>query len=68
MKGLLVFLLLISFVVNANLKCKPNEALDEQTQQCVKFCEIGEVYNQASSSCESTCPEGKKFNSVTLQC
>jgi hypothetical protein len=45
MKGLLVFLLLISFVVNEEPKCQPNEVLDDQTQKCVKFCEIGEVFN-----------------------
>ena len=34
MKGLLVFLLLLSFVINVDPKCQPNEILDEQTQKC----------------------------------
>ena len=41
--------------------------MDEQTQQCEKFCEIGEVFNQTSSSCESACTEGQRFNNVASQ-
>ena len=74
MKGLLVFLLLlISFIVNVELKCQPNEVLDEQTQTCQKFCEIGEVFNLETSTCESNttnynCPEGQIFNNQTSLC
>ena len=53
MKGFLLFLLLISFVINEVPKCQPNEVLDEQTQKCEQFCEIGEVFNLETSSCES---------------
>ena len=73
MKGLLVFLFLISFFVNAKLICRKNEALDEKTQKCIKMCEIGEVYRLDTFSCESnitntTCPEGKRFNTLISSC
>ena len=75
MKGVLVFLLLLSFVVNVYSQCQPNEVLDEQTQKCEKFCEIGEVFNQDTTSCEpnpnatnTTCPEGQIFNNATSTC
>ena len=75
MKGVLAFLLLLSFVVNVYSQCQPNEVLDEQTQKCEKFCEIGEVFNQDTTSCEpnpnatnTTCPEGQIFNNATSTC
>jgi len=36
MKELLVLLFLISFVVNDELDCKPNEVFDEEAQKCIK--------------------------------
>jgi len=50
MKGLLIVLLLISFVVNKEIKCQPNEALDEQTQKCEKKCEEGKVFDSDTLS------------------
>jgi len=70
MKGLLVFLLLLSFLVNVHSQCKPNEVFDEQAQKCEKFCEEGLVFNQETSTCEvnTTCPEGQTFNNETSTC
>jgi len=73
MKELLIFLLLISFVVNKEIKCQPNEALDKQTQKCKKECEEGKVFNSDTLSCElnstnTTCPEGQIFNNETSSC
>jgi len=70
MKGALVFLLLLTFVVNVYSKCKPNEVLDEQTQKCEIICEEGEIFNQEKSSCElnTTCPKGQRFNNATSSC
>lgn len=64
MKGLLIFLLLISFIVNKELNCQPNEVLDKQTQRCLKICEKGYAYISETSTCESIikCPEGMRFN------
>ena len=59
MKGALVFLLLLTFVVNEYSKCKPNEVFDEQAQKCEKFCEEGLIFNIEKLLCE--CPQGKKF-------
>jgi len=70
MKGILIFLLLLSFLVNVDSKCNPNEVLDEQTQKCVKFCEIGEAFDQETSSCviNINCPEGQRFINETSSC
>ena len=73
MKGLLIFLLLLAFVINANPQCQPNEVFNEEIQKCEKFCEIGEIFNLETSSCESNstvtnCPEGQKFNEETSKC
>ena len=73
MKGILIFLLLLSFVVNSNPKCKPNKGFDEQTQKCEKLYEIGEIFILETSSCELnstnlTCPKGLKFNTETSSC
>ena len=70
MKKLLILLLLISFIVNKEIKCQPNEALDEQTQKCEKVCEEGKVFNSNTLSCElnsanTTCPEGQIFSNDT---
>ena len=70
MKKLLILLLLISFIVNQEIKCQPNEALDEQTQKCEKVCEEGKVFNSNTLSCElnsanTTCPEGQIFSNDT---
>ena len=67
MKELLVFLFLISFVVSIELKCKQNEAFDEQDKKCVKICEIREVYSLDILSCVSnttntTWSQGQRFN------
>ena len=73
MKKLLIFLLLILFVVNKEIKCQPNEILDEQIQKCKKVCEEGKVFNSITLSCELnssniTCPEGQIFNNLTSSC
>jgi len=73
MKGLLIVLLLMSSVVNKEIKCQPNEALDEQTQKCEKKCEEGKVFNSDTLSCtlysvNITCPEGQIFNNHTSSC
>jgi len=73
MKGILIVLLLISSVVNKEIKCQPNEALDEQTQKCEKKCEEGKVFVSETLSCELysaniTCPEGQIFNNHTSSC
>jgi len=73
MKELLIVLLLMSFVVNKEIKCQPNEALDEQTQKCEKVYEEGKVFNSDTLSCELysvniTCPEGQIFNNYTSSC
>jgi len=73
MKGLLIVLLLMSSVVNKEIKCQPNEVLDEQTQKCEKKCEEGKVFNSDTLSCELysaniTCPEGQIFNNLTSSC
>jgi len=70
MKGLLIVLLLMPFVVNKEIRCKPNEALDEKTQKCEKKCKEGKVFNSNTLSCElnSTCPEGQIFNNRTSSC
>jgi len=61
MKGLLIALLLMSFVLNKEIKCLSNEALDEQIQKCEKKCEEGKVFNSDTLSFElnstnATCP------------
>jgi len=70
MKDVLIFLILLSFIVNSYSKCKPNEAFDEQTKKCEKFCEEGKVFNPEKASCEpnTACPKGKKFNQETSSC
>jgi len=73
MKILLICLLLIAFAANKEIKCQPNEAIDEQTQKCKKVCEEGKVFNSDTSSCElnstnTTCPEGQIFNNCTSSC
>ncbi len=73
MKELLIVLLLMSFVVSKEIKCQPNEALNEQTQKCEKKCEEGKVFNSDTLSCEIysaniTCPEGQIFNNHTSSC
>jgi len=73
MKKLLIFLLLILFVVNKEIKCQPNEVLDEQIQKCKKVCEEGKVFNSITLSCEInstniTFPEGQIFNNHTSSC
>ena len=70
MKKLLIFLL---FVVNKEIKCQPNEVLDEQIQKCKKLCEEGKVFNSITLSCELnstniTCPEGQIFNNHSSAC
>ena len=73
MKKLLIFLLLILFVVNKEIKCQPNEVLDKEIQKCKKVCEEGKVFNPITLSCELystniTCPEGQIFNNHTSSC
>jgi len=73
MKKLLIFLLLILFVVNKEIKCQPNEVLDKQIQKCKKVCVEGKVFNSDTLSCELystniTCPEGQIFNNHTSSC
>jgi len=73
MKELLIVLLLMSFAVNKEIRCKPNEVLDEQTQKCEKKCEEGKVFDSKTLSCElnstnTTGPEGQIFNNQTSSC
>ena len=70
MKGLSIVLLLMSSIVNKEIKCKSNEALDEQTQKCEKKCEEGKVFDSKTLSCElnstnTAGPEGQIFNNQT---
>ena len=63
----------MSFVVNKEIRCKQNEALDEQTQRCEKKCKEGKIFNSNTLSCElnstnTTCPEGQIFNNHTSSC
>jgi len=73
MKEALIFLILLSFVVNEDPQCQPNEVFDQQSQKCEVFCKVGEVFNLETSNCEpsetnTTCPEGQRYNDKKSSC
>ena len=63
----LILVVLLSFVLSQQNKCKPNEMYNPEKKICVVLCNEGEYYNNATSTCEK-CDAGQQYNQIKKVC